>query len=1008
MARKTILDTYYTFSPSTRTVVIPHAVPRERLVLITDITTNQVLYNFSDSSLKSTSYAIATDTNNNTTTTIVLNYNTTSLSATDKLSIVVDDYEETFKPTEILYDPVNKLRVSMPQSLIDTDFEYSTQPTKWENLALMNNRPFAYYNTYNTIAVSDFQVVNGSRTVTVSCSAPHGLSVGTPVYTQDTIWSGADGLFVIDSVPLSTTYTYTARTYYTGITGSIFNSGTTTAYVGYTFSGSNIPISSITYSGTAVTVTTTTNHGLVLGNEIAMIGLTATTNAPNGSWYVASVTSPTVFTYYPYSIGAPTGSIGFGSAFLYCRPQSSFNHRPFDGGVQFSANASSHNQIAFRQTRRYFRYQSGKGIMMSTGTILRPNVNLDQISSVGTTITVTTKIQHNINVGATITVAGCNESAYNGAFIVTSILNAYQFTYTAASTPSASPSSGLAVLSITSWYGGNTRVGLYDQQNGIFFEFDGQTLYAVRRSSTYQLFGWISVNAGASVVNGITVNGVTTTFSKQLIPGDYVVIRGMSYRVDTIISDTQMTIIPGYRGSSNIAQTVISKTVETKIPSSAWNIDRCDGTGPSGFNINLNRMQMFYLDYSWYGAGFIRWGFRGTTGDVVYCHKLANNNINYLAYMRSGNLPARYETNTYSFNTTLAASVATGDTTITCSSLTYYSTPWPTSGTVLLRNNTAYEYINYTGISGNILTGCTRGQAGGTVTATTITAGSPTILVSSTSGIQIGQEIIGTGIAPGTTVISYVANTSIFMSIGATASGTNVSVILAPMANTAQAFTYSSTAPISVELHSPQYSSEIDHWGTSVIMDGRFDDDKSYVFTKGMTGAVTIASGVNNAVMSFRISPSVSNGIQGTALGNRELVNRMQMVLRTMDVFTTGQYLIQLVLNGVVSSSTPSWSPVGGSSLAQYVFHNAGTTIIGGETVFGFFLQQSGGSSGSVTQQDLSLVRDLGTSVLSGGSAAPNLNIYPDGPDVITVMAQNIGGTSSTIFGRVSWTEAQA
>ena len=43
MARKIILDAYYTFSPSTRTIVIPHAVPKERLILITDVTTNQAV-----------------------------------------------------------------------------------------------------------------------------------------------------------------------------------------------------------------------------------------------------------------------------------------------------------------------------------------------------------------------------------------------------------------------------------------------------------------------------------------------------------------------------------------------------------------------------------------------------------------------------------------------------------------------------------------------------------------------------------------------------------------------------------------------------------------------------------------------------------------------------------------------------------------------------------------------------------------------------------------------------
>ena len=33
-----------------------------------------------------------------------------------------------------------------------------------------------------------------------------------------------------------------------------------------------------------------------------------------------------------------------------------------------------------------------------------------------------------------------------------------------------------------------------------------------------------------------------------------------------------------------------------------------DGTGPSGYNLDLSKMQMYYIDYSWYGAGFVRWG----------------------------------------------------------------------------------------------------------------------------------------------------------------------------------------------------------------------------------------------------------------------------------------------------------------------------------------------------------------------------------------------------------------
>jgi hypothetical protein len=59
MARKAILETGYTFTPGASgvgSVVIPRAVQRERLILITNVTTNTVIYNFSDQNLKATSY----------------------------------------------------------------------------------------------------------------------------------------------------------------------------------------------------------------------------------------------------------------------------------------------------------------------------------------------------------------------------------------------------------------------------------------------------------------------------------------------------------------------------------------------------------------------------------------------------------------------------------------------------------------------------------------------------------------------------------------------------------------------------------------------------------------------------------------------------------------------------------------------------------------------------------------------------------------------------------------
>ena len=110
-------------------------------------------------------------------------------------------------------------------------------------------------------------------------------------------------------------------------------------------------------------------------------------------------------------------------------------------------------------------------------------------------------------------------------------------------------------------------------------------------------------------------------------------------------------------------------------------------------------MQMFYMDYSWYGAGFVRWGFRALNGDVIYAHKIPNNNQNTEAYMRSGNLPARYEVNTIPPATVCSRTFTSGDTTLYVADA---PTHFPDAGTLRVRKTTSstagtQEYINYTG-----------------------------------------------------------------------------------------------------------------------------------------------------------------------------------------------------------------------------------------------------------------------------------------------------------------------
>ena len=968
MAKHVILE-QYAFTPATNTIVITGKnIRREQLLLITNVTAGTVIYNFSDPSLGFTSYtnSVAAITGLETTT-IVLAYSTAAMNATDKLAIMTEETYQEIIPSETYRDPVDKMRVSEGQALIDTDFEYGIQPTKWEQITFLNNRPSAFYDSTqalsNTISTPTFynssgtyQITNvtaSTKTVTVAISNTTGITVGTPIFIQGTLDNAnADGWWVVETVSANTNFTFTVTN---APAAALFDANKTYVFIGAFYTGAAIPAATnaISLSGTVATVTTTNAHGLRVGDNIFVVGVSGQTGTLLSSWVVATTPTNNTFTFACTATGTITATLN-GS--IYPRAPGYVEHRAYTGSVQFTNLSPSHGYQVVRQTRRQFRYQSGKAIQMSTGSILKPQLSVETITSSGSTVTVTTKFAHGLGVGGYVTVSGTNETYYSGTYAVTAVTSATVFTYTAAGTPSATPATGYPIIvSPQTWYGGSNRIGMFTEQNGFYFEYDGQTLYVVKRSSVKLTSGFAAVtNASQSVV------GTNTKFSSQLTPGDTVTIRGMPYTVQVIASDTQMYIYPEYRGAT-AANCVVTKVINTRYAQSQWNIDRCDGTGQSLFTLDLTKMQMFYMDYTWYGAGGIRFGFKNNRGEVIYCHRIPNNNLNQEAYMRSGNLPARYETNTLPPSTVLTATLASGAT----ASMTVASTTgFPTAGTLAVTasaaTGAAIEYISYTGLTATTFTGLTRNIT----------------------------NLSGTGFSGG----------------GGTASATAFTVTGATTYNP------QGTAPIQVELYSPQIASIISHWGCSVIMDGKFDNDKSFVFNAGMnTPLINQGGNVRYALMSLRLGPSVDSGQVGL-LGVREIVNRMQLSMSQMDTFlqtsttTPSTARIDLILNGRPASGT--FQNVGGSSLAQVAYHAANTAIVGGESIFSFFTTPN-----NAWTEDLSQVRDIGQSIYGGGttntvSTTPT-GLYPDGPDVITICANVFTGTS-TVQTRVSWQEAQA
>ena len=504
----------------------------------------------------------------------------------------------------------------------------------------------------------------------------------------------------------------------TGTTGTPITAPTKNFISAFTISEATnavIPTAdtSITYSAIAVIeVTMPSPHGLIPGATITVSISSAGTGAQlaAGPFFVEQVPTTTSFRYTARAAGTIANTL-IGT--VYARPDSFFLHRPFDGGVQLGTAGPSHGASAIRMSKKYIRYQSGKGVNYNTGALFAPSYDIRSLSATGTAIgsviTVTTDdTDHGCQVGAQITISGVTTSGYNGVYTVTDVSNERVLSVLAAQLLGATTAvlGSPCQLAVRNWHGSTVRAGIFDEQNGMFWQYDGIRMAVVRRSSAAQIAGSISVNANANLISG-----TNTRFTQQLAAGDRIVVRGMTHIVSQILSDTSLTVTPDYRGVANVTDVKICKTIDIIVPQEQWNLDACNGSGASGYNLDVTKMQMIGIQHTWYGAGFIDFMLRGPEGNYIWCHRFRNSNVNTEAYMRTGNQPVRYEVVNEGAKNTLSSAMTDVQTTIPLASTFYF----PNAGTVLIDN----ELIRYTGRTDTALTGATRSSA-----LTQFTAGS--------------------------------------------------------------------------------------------------------------------------------------------------------------------------------------------------------------------------------------------------------------------------------------------
>ena len=213
--------------------------------------------------------------------------------------------------------------------------------------------------------------------------------------------------------------------------------------------------------------------------------------------------------------------------------------------------------------------------------------------------------------------------------------------------------------------------------------------------------------------------------------------------------------------------------------------------------------------------------------------------------------------------------------------------------------------------------------------------------------------------------------------------------------NKVEAYFRSGNLPVRYEVingeTAPASAPTLFHWGTSMIMDGMFNEDRGYTFSA--TGQLnTINQFSPYTILNIRLAPTADNGIPG-GFGVRDLCNHMQLWPLSVDISATDACQIQIILNGTLSANAPVWVNVGGNSLAQY--DDQATLTTGGEIVWQGIVgapaprQNAVNYSGIVTTggfnfqtitYDLSKIKELNNSLLGG------FNTFPDGPDTLSVV----------------------
>jgi hypothetical protein len=200
-----------------------------------------------------------------------------------------------------------------------------------------------------------------------------------------------------------------------------------------------------------------------------------------------------------------------------------------------------------------------------------------------------------------------------------------------------------------------------------------------------------------------------------------------------------------------------------------------------------------------------------------------------------------------------------------------------------------------------------------------------------------------------------------------------------------------------VTLH-PTSNDAVAVGGTNII-DITSQGNSQYTYNFFPLGSLNNTSGANyQPLISLRLSPSVSEGLTGK-LGDRDVINRMQLRTKELAVQTTQLVDVKVLINPRLNNL--NFVTVPSPSLTQVIAHTANDTVSGGTQVYNFRAAGQNGTEQSTTVS-LDELFELSNSILGGDS------VFPDGPDILTIAVARLTGSTTLASAKLTWTEAQA